>query len=320
MLGLKNLKNRLNYMGGANQEARMNADKLRTLKKALLYSYQAATAILSDNREFRCLMNPNKLGLDYDEKIISIPFKDVCLNKDKIGSTTEGLESINLKVGDVFEWKENGTHWIVTLQKDEETAYFRAICRKCRFSVKVNDKDYWVYVRGPVEQSILWAQKNGDYFNKLNNSLIMFITKDENTSKFFERFEIIKLKGKPWEVQAVDSISSDGLIEVALKETYSNTIADSLPEIEIVNIDNKEESYIKGPAQVKPYDIIEYSIENINDLENYSWFINNKKASIKEIIDNKVKIEIISGRSGSFLLTFVCGDIRIEKEIEILSL
>jgi hypothetical protein len=318
MLGLKNLKNRLNYMGGANQEARMNIDKLRTLRKALLYSYQAATVVLPGDRKFRCLMNPNKLSLDYDEKIISIPFEDVCL--DKIGTTAEGLEKTNLKVGDVFEWKENGTHWIVTLKKDEETAYFRGICRKCRFSVRINDKDYWVYIRGPVEQSILWAQKNGDYFNKLNYSLIMYITQDENTSEFFERFQTIKLKGKPWEVQAVDSISSDGIIEVALKETYTNNLEDSLPEIEIVNIDNTEEPYIKGSAQVKPFDIVEYSIENVENLENCNWIISNKKAAIKEIIGNTIKVEIISGRSGSFTLTFVYGENQVEKEINILSL
>ena len=32
---------------------RMNESKLRSLKKALLYSYQAATAILADEREFK---------------------------------------------------------------------------------------------------------------------------------------------------------------------------------------------------------------------------------------------------------------------------
>jgi hypothetical protein len=148
----------------------------------------------------------------------------------------------------------------------------------------------------------------------------MYITQDENTSEFFERFKTIKLKGKPWEVQAADSISSDGIIEVALKETYTNSLEDSLPEIEIVNIDNTEEPYIKGSAQVKPFDIVEYSIENVENLENCNWIISNKKAAIKEIIGNTIKVEIISGRSGSFTLTFVYGENQVEKEINILSL
>ena len=159
MLGLKNLKNRLTYMGGANQEARMNRDKLKTLKKALLYSYQGATAVLDDGREFRCLMNSNKLSADYDEKIISIPFEDICLNAEKIGTTTQGIVPIGLKVGSVFEWKENKTHWMVTLKKDEETAYFRGICRKCRFQIEVNGQSYWVYIRGPIENSLQWVEK-----------------------------------------------------------------------------------------------------------------------------------------------------------------
>ena len=118
-------------MGGANQEARMNKDKLKTLKKALLYSYQGATAVLDDGREFRCLMNSNKLSADYDEKIISIPFEDICLNAEKFGTTTQGIVPIGLKVGSVFEWKENKTHWMVTLKKDEETA--------CSYSGSVYD-------------------------------------------------------------------------------------------------------------------------------------------------------------------------------------
>lgn len=85
-MSLELLKQRLMYQGG-NQEQRMIRDKVRGLKKALLYSYQAATAILSDNREFRCLINPDKNKPDYDNKIISIPFKDICLNKRRIGKT-----------------------------------------------------------------------------------------------------------------------------------------------------------------------------------------------------------------------------------------
>ena len=64
MSGLEDLKIRLQYNGGYKQESRMQLDKLRTLKKALIYSYQAATAILEDGREFRCLINPDKNKFD----------------------------------------------------------------------------------------------------------------------------------------------------------------------------------------------------------------------------------------------------------------
>ena len=110
MSGLDRMAKRLQYYGGNRQIDRMNDDKLRSLKRALLYSYQSATAKLSDGREFRCLINPDKIKNTYDNKYISIPFKDICLNekeisednKIKIRKTSEGLQEIGLKPGDVF--------------------------------------------------------------------------------------------------------------------------------------------------------------------------------------------------------------------------
>ena len=46
------LNKRLQYQGG-NQEQRFIKDKLIGLKRALLYSYQAATAVLADGRQFK---------------------------------------------------------------------------------------------------------------------------------------------------------------------------------------------------------------------------------------------------------------------------
>ena len=137
-MSLDNMKARLKYAGG-NQQERMNKDKLNSLRKALLYSYQAATAILSDGREFRCLINRNKLSTDLDDKILSIPFKDICLNAERIGTTTEGMVDTNIKEGDIIEWKENGSHWLVFLQRLEETAYFRADLRRCRYEISLDN-------------------------------------------------------------------------------------------------------------------------------------------------------------------------------------
>ena len=65
MSGLDNMQTRINYSGGKRQVDRMNENKLKSLKKALLYSYQSATALLADRREFRCLINPDKLKNEY---------------------------------------------------------------------------------------------------------------------------------------------------------------------------------------------------------------------------------------------------------------
>ena len=58
-MSIEILNKRLNYQGG-NQQGRFIRDTLTGLKRALLYSYQAVTAVLSDKKQFRCLINPDK--------------------------------------------------------------------------------------------------------------------------------------------------------------------------------------------------------------------------------------------------------------------
>ena len=65
----------------------------------------------------------------------------------------------NIKVGDVFTWKENGTKWIVYLQFLEESAYFRGEIRLCSNVVTIDGKDFWAYVRGPLKQQFVGIKK-----------------------------------------------------------------------------------------------------------------------------------------------------------------
>lgn len=301
MSSLDILNKRLQYQGG-NQEGRFIKDKLKSLKKALLYSYQAETAVLADEREFRCLINPDKLKPEYDNKIISIPYRDICLNRDKIGITSKGEEEIGLKPGDVFCWKETKTYWLVYLQYLEENAYFRAELRRCKYEIEINDNKYRVYVRGPVETTMPWNQKKGIVWNDMNYSLAIYITKNEETLQFFHRFSKIKFNGKPWEVQAVNEFDADGIIEVYLDEDYQNSIEDAekgkIPEIKIPD---KDSPHIEGNIFVKPYDIVEYKILNA---ENGTWSVSNDKAKIIEQNNSYVKIEIVTGKSGAFDLIY----------------
>ena len=368
-MSIKNLKTRLNYRGGANQIDRMNKDKLRSLKSAINYSYQSATVELNDGRLFKCLINPNKLSLDVDNKIISIPFYGIRVNditdpdspvtplppnegnegvwedmEDMdivaLAFSTEGSwedmkddptepdpivpdpvepipkqeEEIGLKEGDVICWKDNDTHWLVYLRYLEETAYFRANLRRCRHEVLLrNGSKYWAYIRGPVEQSILWGQASNNYFNKLNYSLVMYITNNTETQEIFKRFAKIKIDNKPWEIQTVDSISTPGILEVSLKETYTNTIEDNvekiIEEIEKPKEEEPEEMdviYISGDALVYPYDSKTYEIQNY--FEKGAWQITNasRKNMLKTTVkDNQIQIDILTGKSGSFTLEYL---------------
>lgn len=284
---------RLNYMGGKKADDRMANDKLRTLKKALLYSYQAETAILEDGREFRCLINPDKLKNDYDNKIISIPFYDICLNKEFTGEPTSiAEEPIDMKVGDVFLWKETETYWLVYLSHKEESAYFRAEIRQCSSVITIGDKDYRAYIRGPVETKIKWNVKDMAW-NSLNYSKVAYIKEDEETSAL-ARHDVILVDGFPFEVQAVNKdTASDGIMIVYLAEDYQNSIEDELEEIEEPKVEIVSE--ITGPTEVYPFDMHTYNI----NLNGGIWFVgDSKKAKIIEQTDSTVSVEFITGRSG----------------------
>ena len=266
MSGIEDLSTRLNYRGGKDQVPRMNEDKLNALKKALVRSYQSATAILADGREFRCLINPDHLKNQYDDKIISIPFKDVCLNAPMKGKTSDGQDVIGMKPGDVFTWKETGSDWLVFLQKLEETAYFRAEIRRCKYTVDVDGEEYKCYAARPSTNEIDWRVQKEKVWNDIDYNLLMYITKDERTEAFFHRFTIVKVNGKPWEVQAIDNMSSDGIIIMALKEWYQNSIAEAAEEEkkekEQPIIIKKGDPYILGDSVVYPYETKEYTIVN----------------------------------------------------------
>jgi len=64
----------------ANPLLRIREDKLRSLKRALYNSYQSAVIVFDkDDRHFhfRCLINHDKLKVDYEDKILSIPYREV---------------------------------------------------------------------------------------------------------------------------------------------------------------------------------------------------------------------------------------------------
>lgn len=202
-MSMKNLKARINYHGGSRQVDRMIADKARSLDKSLLYSYQSATAVLSDGREFRCLINPNKLSMEQDDKVLSIPFKDICLNKPRPegATTSEDKEEIGVKCGDVIQWKENGTYWLVYTQYLQEIAYFRGQMRQCETEpLDINGKQFWYYLKGPDEKGIDWQKTKHFIFNDLNYTLEIYISKTTETDKFFHRFQKCTIQGNPYEV------------------------------------------------------------------------------------------------------------------------
>ena len=134
----------------------------------------------------------------------------------------------------------------------------------------------------------------------------MYITKDEKTEAFFHRFSTIKINGKPWEVQSIDSISSDGIIIIYLKEWYQNSIAEAKAEedaaIEVSSIISQNQAAIIGPTAVYPYDKKSYTVQNAGG---GTWVIGSTKAKILEQDESTVYVEIVTGRSGNFELKYI---------------
>lgn len=314
MSGFKNLKKRIEYRGGTRQVDRMIEDKERSLSKALLYSYQSATAVL-DGKEFRCLINPNKISMEADDKMLSMPYEDICLNKERPegATTSSGKEPTGIECGKVIEWKENRTHWIVYSQYLQEVAYFRGLMRQCEDEpIEINGQKFWFYLKGPSETGIEWQKTKNFIFNELNYNIEIYISNTSVTNEFFQRFKKCKILGQQYEVQAVDRLSTKGILTVYLKEDYTNEWApDQNPAIQT-------DPYITGPAQVYPFDMHEYKVHN---LTGGVWKLVGSGAKLLNQADNAVTVEITTGRSGEVKLVYeLDGNDDVFYDISILSL
>lgn len=290
------MKARVAFRGdasSADQWTRMRQDKLRSMKGALYYSYQAAIvqkyiASQGNNQTspyFRCLINHDKLKVDYEDKLISIPFEENSVSIDPVKDNKDWLET-GFTPGTTFRWIHGNkaewtpdSYWIVYLQYSEETAYFRGQIRKADDQIviiKVEDDGteteqvYHGWTTGPDETSIFWNVKKGVIWNDLNYTKELYITKDSTTEAFFKRFDRVKINGQPWEVQAFNdnygSSSSNkdtGIIRVALKETYTDTDTQIK---EMKQEQQTQDAVIIGPDVLSPYDRnIKYVVKNAAD-------------------------------------------------------
>lgn len=217
--GVEEQSVRLRQQGGNRQQERMIRDKRRSLDSAVWNSYQAAEVVredAEDRKPVRALINPNKLKQDYDDKIISIGFE------------------YNFKCGDVFEWLGTGTHWLIYLQDLTELAYFRGDIRKCSYTIAWEDDDglhqTYAAIRGPVETKINFIQKHGISVDTPNHSLNILMPKNEYTLKYFKRYSKFYLQGDGtcWRVEAMDWISTPGILEVIAVEYYANETEDNI--------------------------------------------------------------------------------------------
>ena len=213
--GVEDQATRFRHHGGNRQQERMIRDKRRSLDRAVWNSYQAAEVVrvdAEDRKPVRALINPNKLKQDYDDKIISVGYE------------------YNFKCGDVFEWMNTNTFWLIYLQDLTELAYFRGDIRKCSYKIAWEDGETYVALKGPMETRIDNATKHNINFDSPNYSLTLLIPKNEKTEQFFVRYREFYLQGHTtcWRVEVVDSFSTPGILEVTAVEYFANKDEDDI--------------------------------------------------------------------------------------------
>ena len=156
---------------------------------------------------------------------------------------------------------------------------------------------------------------------------MVYISNTTETNEFFQRFAKLKIHGKPWEVQAVDRMTTEGILGVYLKEDYSNDFEEEIvPEVkEDVVIEEpitfnmrraQPVAAILGPNEVHPFDICDYTI----NISGGAWLLSNEKARISTQTESSVEIEIITGRSGQVDLVYKTETDEIVYPITILSM
>ena len=309
--GINEMSKQLNYHGGYFQQNRQIKDKRKSLEKALLYSYQGAFVKKyypegdEDNKAqiVRALINPNKLSQDYDDKTISIGFE------------------YEFQAGDIFEWIDTNTYWLIYLQETTEIAYFRGNIRKCRYQISWQDegqiKSTFAAVRGPVETKIDYVQKHDISIDTPNYSLSILLPKNEDTLKQFKRYSkfylqnIEEQKNVCWRVEAVDSISTPGILEIIAMEYYANEMEDDLENgivggliEEVKNPNNAEvEDAIIGETFIKPKVTYQYWF-NGSLLSEWGVDKKNLPLKIEHIDEYTINLMWDSSYSGQFVLSY----------------
>ena len=300
MNNLENMRARLEYEGGAAQQERMIRDKRKTFDRTVMYSYQGADVrIPGSDQSFKALINPNKNKPDYDDKVLSVGFESGFIP------------------GTVFEWERTGTKWLIYLQDLTELAYFLGDIRRCSYEIMWEDpvtkQQHITYaaVRGPVETKINFIQKNGISVDTPNHSLNIMLPKTEDTVEYFKRYSKFYLRGILdtdsmicWRVEAFDSISTPGILEITAVEYYSNEFEDDIEQGIAGGLVAKPievESKIKGEGFIKPR--LEYTFTYDGEEES-SWSFD-AALPIKASIDGKtITLSWEKGYKGQFDLSY----------------
>lgn len=300
MNSLDLMQSRLHIRGGEAQQDRMIKDKRKTLDKVIWYSYQGADVRKLDSETVeRALINPNRVKQDYDDKTISIGYE------------------YGYKPGTIFEWVRTGTKWLIYLQDLTELAYFKGDIRKCSYQIAWKDeKDNkcitYAAVTGPSEKKIDTTNSEGISFDVPNHSLTMMLPATKEVLSYFKRYskfyiQPLKEGDSPvcWRVEATDTISMPGILEVTAYEHYINEQVDNVEE-GIVDawgeeIPQPQDETIEGDIFIKPKKSYTYKYTGE---ENAEWILDSRLPIEAHIDDKEITITWTTTYTGQFVLQY----------------
>lgn len=300
MNSLDLMQARLRMRGGEAQQDRMIKDKRKTLDRVIWYSYQGADVRKLDSETVeRALINPNTVKQDYDDKTISISYE------------------YEYKPGTIFEWVNTGTKWLIYLQDLTELAYFKGDIRKCNYQINWKNQEgnicsTYAAIIGPSEKAINTTKSNGNSIDIPNHSLNIMLPATMEVLSYFKRYskfyiQPLKEGDSPicWRVEATDTISMPGILEITAYEYYTNEQKDNIEE-GIVDawgekIPEPQDITIEGEIFIKPKK--SYTYKYTGD-ENAEWIFDSR-LPIEAYINNKeITIKWTTTYTGQFVLQY----------------
>ena len=291
---------RLRARGGEAQQDRMIKDKRETLDRVVWHSYQGADVrkVGSETSE-RALINPNTVKQDYDDKTISIGYE------------------YDYKPGTVFEWLKTGTKWLVYLQDLTELAYFKGDIRKCTHEIKwldENSNEHLTYaaIKGPVETKIDSTNAGNSNLDLPNHTMSILLPATFETVSHFKRYskfyiQPLKEGDSPicWRVEATDTISMLGILQLTAHEYYINeqvdNVEDGIVDAYGEEIPKPQDATIEGEIFIKPKK--SYTYKYTGD-EKSEWSYDSRLPIEAKINDNEITIKWTTTYTGQFVLQY----------------
>lgn len=300
MNSLDLMQARLRARGGVAQQDRMIKDKRETLDRVVWYSYQGADVRKLDSETVeRALINPNTVKQDYDDKTISIGYE------------------YEYKPGTIFDWVRTGTKWLIYLQDLTELAYFKGDIRKCSYQISWKDESgnkhsTYAAVTGPSEKKIDTTIKEGVSLDTPNHSLTMMLPATVEVLTYFKRYskfyiQPLKEGDSPicWRVEATDTISMPGILEITAYEYYINEQTDNVEEGMVdawgEEIPEPQDATIEGEIFIKPKK--SYTYKYIGK-EVANWSFDNRLPIEAKMNDKEITIKWTTTYTGQFVLQY----------------